>query len=161
MYTQPDPSAQTGLFAQLAEAEAKLDLLQQQLTLATAATAGTPQPAIRDVAHGRFLGEKTTGLKVEPKLRMEPLPTGAYPVMDPVTDPLLSVTVENVSRDIRRVCVKAFIEGLSAQAIRTVEVEPRQPVTLNLQPTLFPERRTGDHRNSTGHFACDCRRPGR
>jgi hypothetical protein len=71
---------------------------------------------------------------------MDPLPTGAYHLMDPETDPLLSVDVENFSTDIRRVCVKAYIEGLTAQAVRTIEIEPRKTATFNLQPTLFPER---------------------
>jgi hypothetical protein len=73
---------------------------------------------------------------------MHPLPTGIYHLLDPDTDPLLTVVVANVSTDRkpRRVCVKAFIEGLSAEAIRTVEIERGKDVTLKLLPTLFPER---------------------
>jgi hypothetical protein len=41
---------------------------------------------------------------------------------------------------LRRVCIKGFLEGLSAQAVRTVETEPKQAITLKLLPTLLPER---------------------
>jgi hypothetical protein len=41
-------------------------------------------------------------------------------VLDPDTDPLLTVAIANVSTDRkpRRVCVKAYLEGLSAEAVR-------------------------------------------
>ena len=88
----------------------------------------------------RFLGETTRGLRVNVKLQIAPLPTGAYHLMDPKTDPLLTVEVESVSRDIRRVCVKARLEGLSATAVRTIQIEPRRTAAFPLQTTLFPER---------------------
>jgi hypothetical protein len=71
---------------------------------------------------------------------MDPLPTGAYHLMNPETDPLVRVEIENVSRDICRVRVESFIEGLSARAIQTIEIDPRKTETLKLQPTLFPDR---------------------
>src|SRR5262249_52373779 len=90
----------------------------------------------------RFLGPETTGLRVTPTVNMQPLPTGIYHLLDPETDPLLTVALGNESRDTKRVCVKAFIEGLSAQAIRTVELPAGEslPRPLRLLPTLFPER---------------------
>jgi hypothetical protein len=36
--------------------------------------------------------------------------------------------------------VKTFIEGLSAQAVRTIEIKPRDKVAFAMQPTLFPEK---------------------
>src|SRR5262249_18758518 len=89
---------------------------------------------------GRLLGPKTSGLRVETTLNMQPIPTGVYHLLDPETDPLLTVGVANESRDPRRVCVKSYLEGLSAQAVRTVEIDPRADVTLKLLPTLLPER---------------------
>ena len=141
VYSQHDPTANAGLFSQLTEAEAKLDDLRQQLAAVKGETAEGEKPETRDSApRGHFLSAKTTGLRVDFKLRIDPLPTGAYHVMDPRTEPLLTVEVENVSREIRRVCVKAYLEGLSATAVRTIEIEPKKTAAFNLQPTLFPER---------------------
>ena len=140
VYVQVDPSVNPDLFGQLVEEEAKLQQLRDRLKADSADGPEQKQSDQSTTSRGRFLGADTTGLCVKPTLLMDPLPTGAYHLMDHETDPLLSVLVENTSTDIRRVCIKAFIEGLSAQAVRTVEVKPRQQVTLNLQPTLFPER---------------------
>jgi hypothetical protein len=71
---------------------------------------------------------------------MHPVPTSIYNLLNPDVDPLLTVVVTNESREPRRVCVKAFIEGLSAQSVRTVEIEPRKNVTLPMLPTLLPDR---------------------
>ncbi|HEX8203637.1 MAG TPA: hypothetical protein VF590_24385 [Isosphaeraceae bacterium] len=136
VYAQADPSA-SDLHQRLIEEEARLRELEQQRAVQPTAWANDQTPA---APRGRFLGPKTTGLQVEPTLNMQPIPTGIYHLLDPETDPLLTVKVANVSRDPRRVCIKAFLEGLSAQAVRTVEVEPRKDVTLKLLPTLLPER---------------------
>jgi hypothetical protein len=138
VYAQADPSSDGDLHRRLLQEEAKLRELQQQASAST--------PAAKDSASavpgGRLLGPDTTGLRVEPVLNMQPLPTGIYHLLDAKTDPLLTVTVGNeaLDRKPRRVCVKAFIEGLSAEAVRTVEIKRGEKVTLNLQPTLFPER---------------------
>jgi hypothetical protein len=137
VYAETDPSA-SRLRQQLAGEEARLRDLENQL--ATPPPAETNERTPSASPQGRFLGPKTTGLQVEPTLNMQPISTGVYHLLDPETDPLLTVRVSNVSRDARRVCIKAFLEGFSAQAVRTVEVEPRKEVTLKLQPTLLPER---------------------
>jgi hypothetical protein len=135
VYSQPDPGANPDLLRQLAEAELALRVAQPP---AASAPPGAPTAA----PHGRLLGPETTGLRVTPTVNMHPLPTGIYHLLDPDTDPLLTVAVANVSTDRkpRRVCVKAYIEGLSAEAVRTVEIERGKDVTLKLLPTLFPER---------------------
>src|SRR4051794_23532565 len=136
VYAQADPSV-SDLHQRLAVEETKLRDLEQQRAVPPSAGANDQAPA---APRGRFLGPQTTGLQVEPTLKMQPIPTGVYHLLDPETDPLLTVKVANVSRDPRRVCIRAFLEGLSAQAVRTVEVEPRKDVTLKLLPTLLPER---------------------
>jgi hypothetical protein len=136
VYAQVDPSADADLLQQLCQEEAKLHDLERQ---AEPAAAEPEPPASR--AHGAFLGPDTTGLSVRPTLNMQPLPTGIYHLLDPETDPLLTVTLTNETSKIKRVCVKAFLEGLSGQAIRTVELERGgKGATLKLLPTLFPER---------------------
>ena len=152
VFSQTDPAANETLLGQLAQALSKLTELQQelndsreeqgkQLKAAGAEHAnGEAKTASNSGTRGRFLGEKTTGIRANVSLQIDPLPTGAYHLMDPEKDPLLIVEVENFSREIRRVCVKAFLEGLSATAVRTIEIEPRKTATFNLHPTLFPER---------------------
>lgn len=141
VFSQADPAGNESLFGQLAEAEAKLTELQQQSQAAKAQQEHKGEETTRDTAsRGRFLGAGTTNLSVTTTVQMDPLPTGAYHLMDPEKEPLLTVEVVNHDREIRRVCVKAHVEGLSATAVRTVEIEPRKTAALNLQPTLFPER---------------------
>ena len=139
VYSQTDPSDNPDLFAQLAAAEEKLAQLETQLAESRKTEQTEDQPT-RSAPKGRFLGERTTELSVDAKLQLDPIPTGAYHLMDPETDPLLVVDVSNSSREIRRVCVTAYLEGLSAQAVRTIEIEPRQTASFRLHPTLFPER---------------------
>ncbi len=150
VFTQPDPAGNSDLLAQLAAADAKLGAARAALTAARAkaeaATRRSDSAAETDVGfsggalRGRMQGEHSTGLAVKCTLRMDPLPTGAYHLMDPETEPLLTVEVTNVSREIRRICVKAHLEGLSAQAVRTQEIAPKKKAAFHLQPTLFPER---------------------
>jgi hypothetical protein len=139
VYGQADPSADAGLYQQLTQEEARLHDLEQQLVASSAPPAKEP---VATAPHNRFLSPETTGLRVQPTVNMQPLPTGIYHLLDPETDPLLTVALGNESSDTKRVCVKAFLEGLSAQAIRTVELPAGEslPRPLRLLPTLFPER---------------------
>jgi hypothetical protein len=139
VYAQADPSADAELYQQLTQEEARLHDLEQQFVAPSAAPAKEPAA---EAPHDRFLGPETTGLRVQPTVNMQPLPTGIYHLLDPETDPLLTVALGNESSDTKRVCVKAFLEGLSAQAIRTVELPAGEslPRPLRLLPTLFPER---------------------
>jgi hypothetical protein len=136
VYSQPDPTANQDLLAELTQAEAQLREMNNQ--------AAAPPPAATAAASvGRMLGSETTGLKVESVLAMNPIPTAIYPLLDPETDPLLTVTVTNVSLDAKskRVRVRAWLEGLSAEAIRTIEIKKgKTSPTLKLLPLLFPER---------------------
>src|SRR5262249_32324093 len=70
---------------------------------------------------GMMLGPETTGLRVETAIKIRPVPTGIYHLLDPEMDPLLSVTVTNLTNDARRLCVTSYIEGISARAIKTIE----------------------------------------
>ena len=137
LYAQADPSADLPLQQRLAAEEAGLNELESRvIALAPPTEPGSPSTSPR----GHLLGAKTTGLRVERTLHMKPLPTGVYNLLDPETDPLLTVTVANESREPRRVCVRVYIEGLSAEEVHTVEIDPRKQATFRLLPTLLPER---------------------
>lgn len=135
VYSLTDPMSDPDLHARLREAEQQLRDLEKVAPLAEDDSA-----EVRPNRRGNFLGPDTTGLQVGVRLCMDPLPTGVYHLMDPETDPLVVVEIENVppSRDTRRILVRVFIEGLSAEAVQTVEIKPRGKATLKLLPTLFP-----------------------
>ena len=141
IYARTDPTADPELLEELAQAEKQL---REANTPVAAPEATSPPP----VTPGRMLGPESTGLKVEPVLTMNPIPTAIYPMLDPETDPLLTVTVTNLSLDAktRRVRVRAWLEGLSAEAVRTIEIKKGKAAPpLKLLPLLFPEMRPLDH----------------
>src|SRR5262245_16100252 len=89
IYSQSDPSANPQLRAELMHAQTALR--DRERTAATVAEAA-PSP-LQATPTGRLLGPETTGLKVEPTLNMNPVPTSIYPLLDPDTDPLLTVAL--------------------------------------------------------------------
>jgi hypothetical protein len=133
VYGRPDPAANLAQLRELARQTAQLRRLHKEQPAAEQAQAGTQ-------LFGKLLGRDTTGLEVETALRMQPLPTGVYHLLDPAKDPLLRVTVKNTSRDTKRVRVKAFIEGLSTTAVKTVEIEANKSEAVDLFPALLPHR---------------------
>jgi hypothetical protein len=126
------------LRAQLAKAEGDLHRLQQKLVVDRPAAG---EEAVEPVRRGRLLGPETTGLRVVAALKMQPLPTGIYNLLDPKTEPLLEVALENKDEEnIKRVRVQAFLEGLSTRHVQTVEIKPTKSVTLQLLPALLTAR---------------------
>jgi hypothetical protein len=138
VYAQPDPSAADELTRLLSEAEIALADLESQGKVKALEVKPGAGPV--SLPKGRMLGPDTTKLDVKPTLNMQPLPTGVYHLLDPETDPLVTLSLENLSRDPKRVCVKTYLEGLSAQDVRTVEIKRNEKLILKLLPTLFPER---------------------
>ena len=86
-----------------------------------------------------FLGPATTGLKVTTTVRLQPIPTGIYHLLDPQKHPLMTITLENQSHEPLRVSVAGYIEGVSAKAVRTIELERMDKgQTISLLPGLLP-----------------------
>ena len=109
---------------------------------------------------GAMLGPETTGLRVDTALKLQPVPTGIYHLLDPETDPLLTVTITNLTNDPRRLCVTSYIEGISARAIKTLEFsrsEIKKPKTIPLLPSLLPDqaRRITEIQRATLHVVVD------
>ena len=77
-------------------------------------------------------------------IKLKPVPTGIYHLLDPETDPLLTVTITNLTNDPRRLCVTSYIEGISARAIKrrssSAAARSRRPTTILLLPTLLPDQ---------------------
>jgi hypothetical protein len=128
VYQQADPTANEALFRRL------IDAVQQHQP-----TPGRHEAFPTEQA-SRKLGAGTTGLTVETRVRYPELPTSVFPLLNPETDPLVLVHVRNSSKDERRVQVATYIEGLSTQAVQTVELPPKGALLLKLSPVLLPEK---------------------
>lgn len=85
-------------------------------------------------------GGATTGLSATARLRMTYVPTAIYHLLDENKHPLVECEVKNSSTQIRRVRVSSYIEGYTAPAIESLEIEPGKPLQILQLPTLFPER---------------------
>ncbi len=158
-----DPAAAQTLLDQLAAQQAALSQITQQqidaqrgdssrgvvLTINNAA-AETPPPApvarggaprtdtLRD--GGTYRGSTTTGLVATARLRMNYVPTAIYHLLDENEHPLVECEVKNSAPQTRRVRVSSYIEGYTAPAIESVEIERGQTYRFSQLPTLFPER---------------------
>ena len=139
LYARIDSAPDESPLAELAQAKKTLRELQLRRDAGRAESEKLEAGPKKSM--GVLLGPETTGLRVITTIRLQPIPTGVYHLLDPETDPLLTVTVKNESREPRRVCVTAFIEGLSARAIKTVELgRMDKGQTINLLPSLIPEQ---------------------
>jgi hypothetical protein len=140
LYAGNDTSPGESLLLELAEAKRNLRDTQQRRKALIAELENVQAGAKKPM--GMLLGPETTGLRVVTTIRLKPVPTGVYHLLDPDIDPLLTVAVKNESNEPKRICVIAFIEGLSARAVKTVELSRLDRVgkTINLLPSLFPEQ---------------------
>ena len=105
------------------------------------APAGSSPPAVSRQSPASFtLGTGARKIDAAVQLRMERLPTAMVHLLDPGTNPLVSVTVTNHNVAPQRVRVATVVEGYSATAVTTVEVD-RGATTppVNHLPTFFPE----------------------
>ncbi len=97
-----------------------------------------------DTAHDAgLLGATSTKLEVTVKLRMAHIPTSVCHLFDPATHPLLSCRAAKAlgaDSTTRRLRVTATVEGYSAPAIDTVELDTAAPHDFDLLPTFYPER---------------------
>lgn len=142
VFKQTDPNETTELSDELIDAETALVKAQSELA---AALEGDPGSGVlveidRGGGPSLVLGAETTGLTAQVHLRMAQVPTSIYHLLDSESNPLVSCTVTNHSDEIRRLRITSSIEGYSAKAINTLEVNAEKSATLNQLPSLFPDR---------------------
>ncbi|MCB0052499.1 MAG: hypothetical protein KDE24_23480, partial [Caldilinea sp.] len=92
--------------------------------------------------HAVTRSNKTTALDATVSLRMTHIPTAIYHLLDTDASPLLEVELVNTAREMRRVRVTARVEGYSADAVATVELDRNGEGVrkkVKLLPTLFPQ----------------------
>jgi hypothetical protein len=88
----------------------------------------------------RLLGPQTTKLEATIHLNLEYIPTSIVHLFDRVDTPLITCKVKNTDTKIRRLRVTSYVEGYSAQAIDTLEIEDRGEKEFKQLPTFFPDR---------------------
>ena len=85
----------------------------------------------------------TTKLDAKVRLRMAHIPTATYHLLNDAESPLVEITLENGDLKPRRLRITSRLEGYSAEAIDTIELESRGKSgatrTVTQLPTLFPE----------------------
>ncbi|HEX8084326.1 MAG TPA: hypothetical protein VF529_08545 [Solirubrobacteraceae bacterium] len=134
-----DPAgADAELFTALAEAEERLGAAEaaRQQAQAGDESAGVILDTRTDDG---LLGPKTTGLEVTLTLRMEHVPTAVANLLEAQDAPLVSCTVKNESDHTRRLRIRTYIEGYTAEAVDTVELESKQTHTFDQLPLLRAE----------------------
>ncbi|WP_328472326.1 hypothetical protein OHA21_09560 [Actinoplanes sp. NBC_00393] len=150
VFEQNDPASEQSLLDELTTAERALSKLDQSQS-----TDDDPAELENQPLGGRIIdtaaaqtealvhevsGEATTGLDARAVLRMAQVPTSIYHLFDRDANPLVTCTVRNASKAIRRLRISSFVEGYSGRAIDTVEIEPNQTATVDQLPTLFHHR---------------------
>jgi hypothetical protein len=139
VYGKSDPTSNIELYREAIKADASVGARAGRQKKESAGNGeNEPPPQLL----GRLLGPDTTGLSVKTMLHMQPLPTGIYNLLHPDRNPLLTVLVENTSDEPKpkRVCVKVYLEGLSAKAVGTAELGPGDKRPFKMHPTLLPHR---------------------
>jgi hypothetical protein len=139
VYEQVDPSAHPKILEELIEAEGKLQEVEVQVGKAVAKDkeSGLILDFSQDIETHRRM--PTTGLEAKVHLRMAQVPSSFYHLLDPQGDPLISceVAASDENDDTKRVRVTSFIEGYSAQAVNTFELDPGDKHSFKQLPPLF------------------------
>lgn len=131
-----DPAALDELLKEAGQVER--DISKTETGLREAGKAGAPA----ETQHTVTRSSKTTALDATVSLRMTHIPTAIYHLLDTNASPLLEVELVNTAREMRRVRVTARVEGYSADAVATVELDRNGDGTrrnVKLLPTLFPQ----------------------
>lgn len=119
-----------------ARAKAQNETRDQGVILQQNTASQAPGPVMRGVVRGA----ETTGLASTVELRMAQTPISIYHLFDRIAHPLVYCKVANVSTQKRRVRVTSYIEGYSAHAIDTEEIDAKKEMEFYQLPTLFPDR---------------------
>lgn len=103
-----------------------------------------------------FLGKEMTGLTCDIQLRLSHVPLALVHAFDESLDPIATVTVENSGPKARRLRIKSWVDGYSAQSVAVVELgpntgkdDPTKPnwlaprASVPILPTFFQERLDG------------------
>ncbi|MFO7634958.1 MAG: hypothetical protein R6W76_20595 [Caldilinea sp.] len=139
-----DPALLARLLEEAGEIEAQLAKAEASLRAAETAEAAADEVRDEKVRNVVTRSMATTKLEATVRLRMAHVPTATYHLLDEAESPLVEITVENGDLKARRLRITSRLEGYSADAIDTIELEsrgkPKAIRTVTQLPTLFPER---------------------
>ena len=141
LYGQPDPSGSPELLEQLKAAEKRLRELSAQRLAEEPATG---KGVLLDTGEegekpgGIMLGADTTGVDAQVLLRQSHVPTGIVHLLHAERTPLVTFRVQYTGRVYVRLRLKSFVEGYSAQAVDTVELQRDGSAEIHQLPTFFP-----------------------
>ncbi|GAA2216428.1 hypothetical protein GCM10009850_118970 [Nonomuraea monospora] len=132
IYAGPAAARSSGLLAELSRQEALLGELSAQRARVESE---------RDEQAEEVRGRLSTGLEVDVRLRMSHVPTAICHLFDPARRPLVSVHVANAKGlETRRIRVTSYVDGYSARAVDTVELDDGDEQTIDQFPTMFPAK---------------------
>jgi hypothetical protein len=94
---------------------------------------------VRMANESNLLGPATTGLNVTVELRMSSIVTSIVHLFEPKQQPLVSFRIVNSKADTKRLKLVTYVEGFSARAVETIEVEHLVPADAVQLPTFFPD----------------------
>ncbi|MCB0059261.1 MAG: hypothetical protein KDE45_19615 [Caldilineaceae bacterium] len=137
-----DPASLDALLKNAGDIESRIATIEATLRQTEQADGVTARK------HAVTRSSRTTELDAKVSLRMMHVPTAICHLLDADTTPLIAVELVNSKSDARRVRVTARIEGYSADAVTTVELERRGGAatqTIQLLPTLFPQATAALH----------------
>lgn len=142
VYQQVDLAAPQNLMDELQEAEKALSEIERKLAGMQAEDPKDRGLLLETKKETGLLGSESTGIDAQVYLRMARVPTSICHLLSPEQTPLVTCRVYNVNdkHGIRRLRVTSFIEGYSAKAVDTVELEPFNDQQFDQLPTLFPDR---------------------
>lgn len=125
---------------QLVEAERELQSLSDQRA-AEEKAAGIDNGTIVTVRpDANLMGPDTTGLDVKVDLRMSSVATSLVHLFTSADQPLVSYDIRNTSGKTKRLRLISYVEGFSAHAVDTVELEHLGQVARAQMPTFFSDR---------------------
>ncbi|MFN8440848.1 MAG: hypothetical protein U0175_08770 [Caldilineaceae bacterium] len=134
-----DPTELDKLLKELTPLQEKLLAAEQELSAYGQDTTRGTVISIEGGGGGPIVrGIKTTGFNALVKLKMTYVPTAIYHLLSKDEHPLLECKVKNGKQTTIRVRVTSYIEGYTAKAVNTIEVEKASEVVINQLPTLFP-----------------------
>jgi hypothetical protein len=126
--------------AKLIERMTAIESSMEDGAVAEPAPAGTPSAPAPRGPDSFTLGAGARKIKAAVQLRMDRLPTAMIHLLDPRTNPLVSVQVTSTDLSPQRVRVATVVERYSATSVSTVEVSRNTsaPAVEHL-PTFFPD----------------------
>jgi hypothetical protein len=141
VFAQEDPNAAPELTNQLDKAEQELAAVEEK-RIAAQEEDGTTGQLVSFPTPSSRRGLDTTGLEVKVNLRLAHVPTAIYHLFDVGQTPLITCEVyaAEANEDTKRVRVSSFIEGYSARAVNTFEIDPGGEQTFDQLPSLFPNQ---------------------